>query len=39
MAKKRFVQVGVGGRARFFYETLAETYKYTSDLLAFCYTI
>ena len=26
MAKKRFVQVGVGGRARFFYENLAKNY-------------
>ena len=36
MEKKKYVQVGVGGRARFFYESLAETYRDTSDLLAFC---
>ncbi len=34
--KKRFVQVGVGGRARFFYEALANTYTDTSELVAFC---
>ena len=38
MEKKKYVQVGIGGRARFFYESLAETYKDTSDLLAFCDT-
>ena len=36
MAKKRFVQVGVGGRARFFYENLAQTYRDTSEIVAFC---
>ncbi len=36
MEKKKYVQVGIGGRARFFYESLAETYKDTSELLAFC---
>lgn len=35
---KRYVQVGIGGRARFFYESLAETYRDTSDLVAFCDT-
>ena len=34
--KKRFVQVGVGGRARFFYMALAGTYSETSELTAFC---
>lgn len=34
--KKRFVQVGTGGRARFFYEALARQYSDTSDLVAFC---
>lgn len=34
--KKRFVQVGVGGRARFFYEALAKTYSETSEIAAFC---
>ncbi|MBQ7036076.1 MAG: Gfo/Idh/MocA family oxidoreductase [Clostridia bacterium] len=36
MAKKRYVQVGVGGRARFFYEALAEKYADTSVLTGFC---
>lgn len=37
MAKKtRYVQVGVGGRARFFYEALAGKYSDTSELTAFC---
>ena len=35
-AKKRYVQVGVGGRARFFYESIAETFSDTSELTAFC---
>ena len=34
--KKRFVQVGVGGRARFFYRALAGTYSETSEITAFC---
>lgn len=34
--KKRFVQVGVGGRARFFYRALASTYSETSEITAFC---
>lgn len=34
--KKRFVQVGVGGRARFFYNALCSTYSDTSELTAFC---
>jgi len=36
MAKKRFAQVGTGGRARFFYQAVASTYKETSELVAFC---
>lgn len=36
MGKKRYVQVGVGGRAQFFYGAIAETYRDTSELLAFC---
>ena len=36
MAKKRFAQVGTGGRARFFYHAVASTYKETSELVAFC---
>ena len=34
--KKRFVQVGVGGRARFFYRALAGQYSDTCELTAFC---
>jgi len=36
MAKKRYVQVGLGCRARFFYEALVRDYSETSELLAFC---
>ena len=35
-AKKRYVQVGVGGRARFFYEAIAGTYHETSEITGFC---
>lgn len=34
--KKTYVQVGTGGRARFFYESIAKTYKDTSELVGFC---
>ena len=36
MAKKRYAQVGTGGRARFFYEAVASTYSETSEIVAFC---
>lgn len=36
MAKKRYAQVGVGGRARFFYEAIVNDYKETSELVGFC---
>lgn len=36
MSKKRYAQVGTGGRARFFYEAVATTYKETSEIVAFC---
>ena len=36
MAKKRYVQVGVGSRARMFYNAIVDTYKETSELVAFC---
>lgn len=36
MAKKKYVQVGVGGRAEFFYSAIATTYRETSELLAVC---
>ena len=32
MAKKRYVQVGVGGRAYFFYSAVASTYSETSEI-------
>jgi len=34
--KKRYAQVGTGGRARFFYEAIASDYKETSEMIAFC---
>ena len=34
--KKRFVQVGTGGRGRFWYKALVTDYAETSELLAFC---
>ncbi|RRJ66652.1 gfo/Idh/MocA family oxidoreductase [Paenibacillus oralis] len=36
MDKKRYVQVGVGGRARFFYEAIARDYRETAEIAAFC---
>ena len=36
MQKKRYVQVGVGGRARMYYSAIATTYKDTAELVAFC---
>lgn len=36
MTKRRYVQVGVGGRAEFFYAAIATTYRETSELTAFC---
>ncbi|MDF2922198.1 MAG: dehydrogenase [Paenibacillaceae bacterium] len=36
MSKKRYVQVGVGGRAQFFYGAIAQTYRETSEIVAFC---
>ncbi|MBO2945565.1 Gfo/Idh/MocA family oxidoreductase [Paenibacillus sp. F411] len=34
--KKRYVQVGTGGRAEFFYGALAEHFQERSELIAFC---
>ena len=34
--KKRYVQVGLGGRARFFYLAVAKDFKETSEITAFC---
>lgn len=36
MEKRRFAQVGTGGRARFFYEAVAKDYAETSEIVAFC---
>ena len=36
MAKKRYVQVGMGGRARFFYIPIAQKYGETSEIVAVC---
>ena len=36
MAKRRYAQVGTGGRARFFYEAVARDFKETSEIVAFC---
>ncbi|AZK45791.1 Gfo/Idh/MocA family oxidoreductase [Paenibacillus lentus] len=36
MSKKKYVIVGVGGRAEFFYSELITTYKETSELVAIC---
>ncbi|HZK26387.1 MAG TPA: Gfo/Idh/MocA family oxidoreductase, partial [Thermoclostridium sp.] len=34
--RKKYAQIGLGGRARFFYEAIASDYKDTSELVAFC---
>ncbi len=36
MAKTRYAQVGIGGRARMYYNAIATTYKDTAELVAFC---
>ncbi|MFD0961296.1 Gfo/Idh/MocA family protein [Paenibacillus chungangensis] len=36
VSKKRYVLVGCGGRARFFYSEIATTYRDTAELTAFC---
>ena len=36
MAKKKYVQVGTGGRARMYYEAIATTYKDRAEMAAFC---
>ncbi|WP_214628583.1 Gfo/Idh/MocA family oxidoreductase [Paenibacillus agaridevorans] len=36
MTKKRYVLVGTGGRAEFFYGAIAKDFKETSQLVAFC---
>ncbi len=34
--KRRYAQVGTGGRARMYYEALATTYNKDEDIVAFC---
>lgn len=36
MAKKTYVQVGSGGRAEFFYGAIAQRFRESAELLAFC---
>jgi predicted dehydrogenase len=36
MARKKYVLVGTGGRAEFFYSAIATQFKETSELTAFC---
>lgn len=36
MRKTRYAQVGIGGRSRMYYEAIADRFKDTSELLAFC---
>ena len=36
MEKKKFVQVGTGGRAKMYYSAIATTYKDSCELLAIC---
>ena len=36
MEKKRYAQVGIGGRARMYYKAIAKTFHETAELVAFC---
>jgi len=36
MKKKRYVEVGLGNRARFFYGSIAKNFSETSEIVAFC---
>ena len=36
MEKRRYAQVGTGGRARLYYQAVAEDYADTSEMVAFC---
>ncbi|HBC88522.1 MAG TPA: dehydrogenase [Lentisphaeria bacterium] len=36
MKKKRYVQVGVGGRSEMYYDAISTTFKDSSELVAFC---
>lgn len=36
MKKTKYAQVGLGSRARMYYESICTTYKETSEMVAFC---
>lgn len=36
MVKKRYAHVGIGGRARMYYQAIAKTFNETAELVAFC---
>jgi predicted dehydrogenase len=36
MAKKKYVQVGTGGRARMYYEAISTTFRDRAEMAAFC---
>jgi len=36
MAKKKYVQVGTGGRARMYYEAISTTFRDSAEMAAFC---
>ena len=36
MEKKRYAHVGIGGRARMYYQAIAKRFSETSELVAFC---
>jgi predicted dehydrogenase len=36
MERKKYVQVGTGGRARMYYEAIASTFKNKAEIVAFC---
>ena len=36
MEKKRYAHVGIGGRARMYYQAIAGTYRDTAELVGFC---
>ncbi|KAJ4393556.1 hypothetical protein N0V93_002768 [Gnomoniopsis smithogilvyi] len=38
VAKKRYAMVGLGGRSSFYYTAIAQDYKETSEIVAFCDT-
>lgn len=37
-AKKRYAMVGLGGRSSFYFTAIAQDYKKTSEIVAFCDT-